>query len=388
MNLANWTAVVALCLLPFHSHEFAAGKWEIRQEYPTKIRKVVIDAGHGGKDAGSLGKYSQEKDIALSIALKVGAYITENLPDVKVVYTRKDDRFLELYERAQLANDQKADVFISIHCNSTIPKKYYINGTETYVMGLHTAEENLEVAKRENEVILLEDDYKKNYGGYDPNSPEAHIMFSMYQNAYLAQSISLAEKIENQFTTRLKRPSRGVKQAGFMVLRTTTMPSVLVETGFLSNSTEESYLRSEKGQTYLASAIYRAFKEYKAEMDGKGSVGDDDWMVEKPSNSSTNVQSNSNPSPQSNVISFKVQLASSSAPIDIKTGKWTAVKGLQQEKIDNLYKYVVGNFNQLNEAINLQQYWRQHGFPDAFVVSYQGNSRIPLATAKKILGIP
>ncbi|MCH2044779.1 MAG: N-acetylmuramoyl-L-alanine amidase, partial [Saprospiraceae bacterium] len=227
-------AVLVFLLTPFQSYESPSSTEQAPQK---KVRRVIIDAGHGGKDSGSLGSKCQEKDIALKIALKLGEYISTYLPDVEVVYTRKTDKFIPLHERAEIANDSDADVFISVHCNSLPKAKKYINGTETYVMGLHRAEENLAVAKRENEVILLENDYQQRYEGYDPSSPEAHIIFSMYQNAYLGQSILLAEKVESQFKNRAKRSSRGVKQAGFVVLRATAMPSILVETGFLSNST-------------------------------------------------------------------------------------------------------------------------------------------------------
>ncbi len=230
-----------------------------------EIKTVVIDAGHGGHDPGCLGSTVYEKKIALAIALKVGGYIEKYFPDVKVVYTRKTDIFIELHERAAIANRNKADLFISIHCNAG-PSKVF--GTETYVMGLHKSNDNLNVAKRENEVILMEENYAEHYDGFDPNSPEAHIIFSLYQNAYIDQSISLASKIQHQFENRAKRSSRGVRQAGFLVLYKTAMPSVLIETGFLTNKNEEKYLKTALGQDYISSAIYRAFKAFKLEMEG------------------------------------------------------------------------------------------------------------------------
>jgi N-acetylmuramoyl-L-alanine amidase len=235
-----------------------------RNDY--KIKVIVIDAGHGGKDPGCHGKTSQEADIALATALELGKILTENLAGVKVVYTRKTDHFVELHDRAAIANKNKADLFISLHCNSG-PKD--IAGTETYTMGLHTAEANLSVAKRENEVILKEDNYKSKYDGFDPKSPQGHILFSLYQNAYIDNSIKLASKIEHQFEHRLGRSSRGVKQAGLLVLWKTAMPSVLVEIGFLTNIKEEKYLMNKTNQTYIASGIYRAVKEYKAELESK-----------------------------------------------------------------------------------------------------------------------
>lgn len=230
-----------------------------------KVDVVVIDAGHGGKDSGTLGKKSKEKDVALSISLKIGKYIEENIPGVKVVYTRKDDRYLELDERAAIANKHKADLFICIHANANSNVKAY--GTETYVMGLAKEQKNFEVAKRENSVILMDENYQERYEGFDPTSPESYILFSLTQSAYQESSLSFAYKVENQFKNRVGRHSRGVKQDVFWVLWSTAMPSVLIETGFLSNEKEEQYLLSDQGQDLIASGIYRAFKEYKTEVE-------------------------------------------------------------------------------------------------------------------------
>jgi len=226
---------------------------------------VVIDAGHGGKDSGTSGKIIKEKDVALKIALKVGEYIEKNVPGVKVIYTRKDDRYLPLDERADIANKSKADLFICIHANANGNTRAF--GTETYVMGLHKDDSNLSVAKRENSVILLDENYHERYEGFDPNSPESYILFTLTQSAFQASSLSFAQKVEDQFKKRVGRVSRGVKQAGFVVLWRTTMPSVLIETGFLSNAPEEKFLAAEEGQTLIASGIYRAFKEYKQEVE-------------------------------------------------------------------------------------------------------------------------
>jgi N-acetylmuramoyl-L-alanine amidase len=229
-----------------------------------KIRTVVIDAGHGGKDPGTVGKFLKEKDVVLKLAIKVGEYIEKNMPEVKVVYTRKTDKFIELGERAAISNRNKADLFISIHANAIANPSTY--GTETWVMGLHKSEENLAVAKRENSVIQYEDNYQERYEGFD-NSPESYIMLSLMQNAYLESSLKFADKIEKQFKNKAGRHSRGVKQAGFVVLYKTATPSVLVEAGFLSNETEEKFLGTENGQELIASGIYRAFKEYKSDVE-------------------------------------------------------------------------------------------------------------------------
>ncbi|MDN3668280.1 N-acetylmuramoyl-L-alanine amidase [Echinicola jeungdonensis] len=230
-----------------------------------RLRRIVIDAGHGGKDPGTSGSHSREKDVVLSLALKVGDYIEKNIPGVEVIYTRTSDVFIELKERANIANRNKADLFVSIHCNASSSSSPH--GTETFVMGSKNFEGNFNVVKRENSVILLEDGYQENYEGFDPNSPESYMMFNLMQKAYFSNSISLAQKVENDFKTRLHRHSRGVKQAPLYVLWTTSMPSVLIETGFLSNRTEERYLKSENGQAYVASAIYRAIKSYKEEIE-------------------------------------------------------------------------------------------------------------------------
>ena len=223
-------------------------------------KRVVIDAGHGGHDSGALGSANKEKDLALQMALKVGATIEAQHPDIEVIYTRTTDVFIPLHQRIGLANRKKADLFISIHCNFISNPK--TRGTETFVMGLHRAEENLEVAKRENDVVLLENDYESNYEGFDPNSPIGNIILSTYQDAYLSQSINLAANIEQNLKANGVSTSRGVKQAGFAVLRKATMPSILVETGFISNKDEEQWLASEGGQQAIANSVADAISIY------------------------------------------------------------------------------------------------------------------------------
>lgn len=230
-----------------------------------QIKKLVIDPGHGGRDNGCSGEESKEKHIALSVALQFGQLVNLYYPEVSVIYTRRSDVFVPLHRRAEIANEAKADLFISIHCNAMINADY-INGSETYVLGLHRAEDNLDVAKRENAVILMEDQYESRYG-YDPNSPAGHIVLSMFQGAYLEQSIILAQKIEDQIAGQTTLRSRGVKQAGFLVLRETTMPSVLVETGFLTNPKDNAYLKTARGQQSMANSLFYAFSSYKSEVE-------------------------------------------------------------------------------------------------------------------------
>jgi len=236
----------------------------IAQDY--KLKKVVIDAGHGGKDPGTHGKYTKEKDLVLKIALKVGKYIEEYIEDVEVIYTRTKDTFPTLGERAVLANNKEADVFISIHANA-LPGKSSVYGTETYIMATKNTGRNFEVAKRENAVILLEENYEEKYEGFNPNSPESYIMFSLTQSAFHDNSLLLANNIQKQFGERAGRKNLGVKQSSLYLMWATAMPSVLVEIGYLTNSKEENELNSEQTQDYIASGIYRAFKEYKNQLE-------------------------------------------------------------------------------------------------------------------------
>jgi len=246
---------------------FVLGSFNTLEVRDIHVDVVVIDAGHGGKDNGTSGSFSKEKDVALQIAMELGETIKQYLKDVEVIYTRNTDEFIGLKERATVANKKGADLFISIHCNAVEANKERSYGTETWVMGLHKSEANLEVAQRENSVILLEENNSEKYEGFDPNDPQSYILFSLYQNANLENSLNLADKIETQFTERVGRHSRGVKQAGFVVLYQTSMPSVLVEVGFLTNNKEEKYLNDKLGQTYIASGIFRAFRDYKNEIE-------------------------------------------------------------------------------------------------------------------------
>lgn len=230
-----------------------------------KTFTVVIDAGHGGKDPGARGTSINEKEINLSVALKLGKLIEEHHDDVRVIYTRKTDRFIELDERANIANRNKADLFISIHTNA-VKRGSHVQGTEIYTLGLARNDENLEVAMRENSAILLEDNYQQTYEGFDPNSSESYIIFEFMQNKHVEQSISLASEVQKCFTSA-DRVNRGVRQAGFLVLRKTSMPSILVELGYISNREEERFMKTENGRNTLAKALYNAFTKYKRDYD-------------------------------------------------------------------------------------------------------------------------
>jgi N-acetylmuramoyl-L-alanine amidase len=253
-----------IVFIPVLAFLFVLGSFTAPAPTQFRLRTVVIDAGHGGKDPGCNGQSAKEAEVALKVALELGSQIENNLPDVKVIYTRKTDNFVELIDRAGIANKNRADLFISIHCNSGPSTAF---GTETYCMGLHTSEGNLKVAKRENAVILKEENYQEKYNGFDPRSPQSHIMFALYQSAYIENSLRFAQKVEHQFKNRVGRSSRGVKQAGLLVLWKSTMPSALIEVGFLTNRNEEKFLNDKSGQSYMASGIYKAFREYKQELE-------------------------------------------------------------------------------------------------------------------------
>lgn len=227
---------------------------------------LVIDAGHGGGDVGAIGAISKEKDINLNVALAFGRYVENNCPDVRVIYTRKTDVFVPLHERANIANRNKADLFISVHTNS-LPNKKVAHGVETYTLGMHRASDNLDVAKRENAVILIEKDYKQHYEGFDPNSAESYIMFEFLQDRNMSKSVDLARCVQNRVCATANRQNRGVRQAGFLVLRETSMPSCLIELGFITAADEEQYLNSSKGIDALANGIYKAFVDYKGKYD-------------------------------------------------------------------------------------------------------------------------
>ncbi len=282
-------SVLAMAMMPLL---MASSVTIIRPEKP-KIKVVCIDAGHGGKDPGCHGDFVNEKDVALAIALKFGKYVQDNYPEIKVVYTRTTDVFVELNERAAIANRNHADIFICIHCNSACVRKKLANGkyhdlcneeadgSSTYVMGLHKTEGNLDVAKRENDAVLMEDNYQKNYN-LDINSDEAEIIYSSYQNLYLEESMRFAQLCQEQFSATAARDDDGVKQAGFLVLWKTSMPSVLIETGFLSNPKEEKFLSISKGQNYMAASIFHAFRKWKDEVEGITKTYTDDIEKMKP----------------------------------------------------------------------------------------------------------
>ena len=333
---------------------------------------IVIDAGHGGKDPGALGAFSREKDINLAIALKTGEYIEKNIRNAKVIYTRKDDSTVDLMERPKIANKNNADLFISIHANWA--KEKYVMGAETYIMGHGKDQANLEVAMKENEVILLEEDYSTKYEGFDPKSPESYIMFTLMQKVYQDQSTDLASKIQTQFRERVARNDRDVKQAGFWVLFTTTMPSVLIETGFITNAVEEKFLNSQQGQEYLASAIFRACRDYINEIDSKTGTS---FGKPEPDINPYNYQPSNIPDGE---LVFLVQISTSSAKTEIKPENFNGLKDVIEINAEDRYKYAIGRFSDYSDAARYRQKIEAL-YPDAFVIAVKNNKILPLQEA-------
>ncbi len=329
---------------------------------------VVLDAGHGGKDPGNLGSGYKEKDIALRIVLSIGKELEKN-KDIKVIYTRKTDKFLELHERAKIANKADADLFVSIHCNAFHKP---VSGTETFVLGLHANQRNFDVAKKENEVIFLEENYDVHYEGFDPNSPESLIGLTLVQEQYLDQSIELASYIESNFNNKLKRKTRGVKQAGFWVLHNTYMPSVLIETGFLTYKKEGAYLNSSKGQKQMSTAIKDAILLYKSNLDQN--VGEL-VIVEN--------QEEEEPATTYKDITFKVQIAASSRKLETKPYNFKGLNTISREKSGSVFKYFHGETSDYNKIKALQIEAKQKGFKSCFIVSYKNGKRISLTEALK-----
>lgn len=348
---------------------------------------VVLDAGHGGKDVGAIG-YTlklKEKNVNLKTVLKLGKLL-EKEENVKVIYTRKKDIFIPLDERAQIANRAKADLFISIHTNSAQNRS--ANGTETYTVGSSAA--NLEVAKRENAVMLYEEDYKTKYQGFDPNSSESYIMFDFLQSKYLEQSIGLASKIEKQFVANCNRRSRGVKQAGFWVLKQAAMPAVLVELGYISNAAEERFLSQDDALEKFADALYRAFLTYKKEHDNKNGVvykGTELDSVEEVKNTPKNKESKNEfvkDTIAKEEIYYAVQFCSASEkkPLDCRDFKGFVPAKEYVETGKYKYKYVYGNEKTFKEGLALRDKVKEK-FKDAFLVVIRNGEKLPTEEARK-----
>ena len=361
---------------------------------------LVIDAGHGGHDAGALGTFSKEKNINLNVALAFGRLVENNCPQVKVIYTRKTDVFIPLHQRADIANRNKADLFISIHTNA-LPKGARATGLETYTLGMHRASDNFDVAKRENSVILIEKDYKQHYEGFDPNSSESYIMFEFLQDKNMAQSVELARLVQKRTCAVAARPNKGVKQAGFLVLRETSMPSCLIELGFISTPSEEQFLNSDEGVASMGRGIYQAFCEYLAKYDKSFTVpfkpGEDvkpqmtepekETVKEEKKEEKKETKEEKNNVPQqaeapekSEAPVFKVQILTSS--VKLKSGS-RQLKGQEDAdfyKDGNLYKYTVGASTNYNEIYRLRKQLLDR-FPEAFIIAFKDGQRMDVQQA-------
>ena len=399
-----------------------------------QVKTVVIDPGHGGDKPGALGKKSKEKDVVLSIALKLGKVINDNFDDVNVIFTRKTDVDISLSDRANIANRAKADLFLSIHANSH--PKTESRGVETFVMGLSTSKANLEVAKKENADILLEDDYKNNadYNGFDPNSPESYIMFALYQNAYIDKSLTFAKHIQDQYKAKIKTINRGVKQAEFFVLYKTTMPSVLTEVGFISNPVEEEYINSDEGQADIVYCLFNAFAEYKAAEEGTKKIANPKFDIpgfnkdKKKQDNKNNKKTADTPkdttktAPDTTVAAtttikadtlkgitgtakttlpkndkkqntaannqeraiYRIQFLTSDKKLADDAPQFKGITNFIMTK-DRLYRYLTGETAaNLDEAKELQKTIQEMGFKDAFIVPFYKGERISFEEARRI----
>ncbi len=367
------TRWISIIILSFGLISFTSGS--SHNNDTTDPFVIVLDAGHGGKDSGNVGNGYREDDIVLSIVLKIGEAL-EKEPGIKVIYTRKKDVFLELSERAAIANNADADLFVSVHCNSHHTKAF---GTETFVLGLHRNQSNFEVAKRENEVIFLEENYEETYEGFDPSSPESFIGLTLLQEEYLDQSILLASLIQNNFTNSLKRKNRSVKQAGFIVLYKTYMPSVLVECGFLTNKKEGAYLNSKKGQNEMAREITKAILSYKNSLalatdNSQNPVIDEDEINEAIETAEENIYPG---------VNFKVQLAASRNKLDTKPYNFKGLKEITRASEDGLYKYYYGDTSDYNKIQLMKTYAREKGYGSAYVVAFKNGEKVKLSEVLK-----
>jgi N-acetylmuramoyl-L-alanine amidase len=379
-----------------------------------KVAKVVIDAGHGGNDPGSLGKICKEKDINLKVALRFGELISTHFDDVTIVYTRKKDETVELYKRAEIANKSKADLFISIHCNAVENRS--VTGVETFVMGVEKSAESIAIAKKENAAILLEKDYKTNYD-FDPNSPEAYIVFSLYSSAYLNWSTLLASRVQNHLLNNTKMVDRTVKQARFFVLYKVAMPSILVELGFISNAEEEKYLIKEDTQELLAISLYNAFVEYKNLLEGTEKpylsvpnvgkpkpkiepkeVTKTDSLAQTVETDTTNLNSvntettkidtattiATTPLVAEKNIRFRIQFFISKENLSVSNKKFASIPEVKKYNENKLWKYTSGDYKTLDEAQNKLKDVKRY-FSDAFVIAFNNEQKISIAEAQVLL---
>ncbi|MDR0421850.1 MAG: N-acetylmuramoyl-L-alanine amidase [Proteiniphilum sp.] len=336
---------------------------------------VVIDPGHGGKDPGAVGSASREKEIVLSVGLKLGKLIENNHPDVKVTYTRKNDRFVPLNQRAEIANKAHADLFISIHCNALDRRTVSPRGVETFVLGLHRSRDHLEVAKAENSVIMYEEDYSVKYEGFNPNEPESYIIFEFMANEFLDRSIYFATMVQNQLVANSRRINRNVRQAGFLVLREVAMPSILVELGYISNREEEKYLKSESGQTSLAASIYNGFKEYKREYDKKNSVFTGNRAQQPQPRQEISRPSSMQLPVEEGGKEYRIQFLTSFRKYKDGASVFKGLSPVDYYIDGKTYKYTYGRTTSPKESWKILRKVRQN-FKDAFIIEFEKGKRV------------
>lgn len=334
---------------------------------------LVIDPGHGGKDVGAPGVNSYEKTINLGVALKFGELVEKRMDDVDVIYTRKRDKFVTLQERANIANAAKGDLFVSIHTNSLDKRnknRKTIKGTATYTLGLHRTDDNLEVAMRENSVISLEEDYTTTYKGFDPNSAESYIINEIYQNHYLEQSVNFASMLQKEFVSTANRVDRGVRQAGFLVIRETAMPSVLVELDFICNPTQEKYMASEKGKKELAESLYNALVEYRKANHGNSAAA----QYATPAADKEKQRQKKETTADGEMV-YKIQILAGRVRLPSNSREFKGLKGVERHKDGRIYKYTYGTTTDYKEASKMLREVKRR-FKDAFIVTYGEDGKI------------
>ncbi|MDG1263316.1 MAG: N-acetylmuramoyl-L-alanine amidase [Flavobacteriaceae bacterium] len=366
----------ALLFLLFCSYLFSQGVTANVESNENKTFVVVLDAGHGGKDSGNRGNGYYEKKIALNIVLQIGKILKKD-PSIKVIYTRKKDVFVDLIKRARIANQADANLFVSVHCDAHTSQAY---GAGTFVLGLHENQRNFEVAKKENSVIFYEENYKDNYDGFDPNNPESVISLTLMQETYLNQSITAANEIQKSFVSNLSRKDRTVKQAGFVVLKYTYMPSVLVETGFLTNKKEGAYLNSSKGQLQMSKAISKAIINYRNSLNL--SVNTSSSLKNKDNTEAKDILDKSKIDSKNNTgqVVFKIQIAASSNSIETKSFNFRNLSPISREKEESLYRYFFGETDSYAKAKKMKIKAIRKGYEHAFIVAFRDNKKIKLST--------
>jgi N-acetylmuramoyl-L-alanine amidase len=341
----------------------------------TKPFIVVLDAGHGGKDPGNRGNGFYEKDIVLDVTLQVGK-ILEKHPDIKVVYTRTTDVFIDLYRRGPIANEVDADIFVSIHCDSHNSQAY---GIGTFVMGVDKSGKNLETAKKENEVIFLEENYEETYAGFDPSSPESLIGLTLMQEEYLDQSILLAGLIQNNIVNNLKRKDRSVRSAPFWVLHSSYMPSVLVELGFLTHNKEGAYVNSKKGRNELATQIANGILSYKKNISLATDSSQNPVITEAEIDKAIkNTEKN-----EYEGVAFRVQLVASSKKLDPKPSNFKGLKEVSRQKEGGLYKYYYGETSDYNKIQLMKTFAQEKGYPSCYIVAFKDGNKKKLSEVLK-----